>query len=45
LRAYYGSKISSLLLKVSLPQNWAEKLKAKLEVDKAKSAQSISVFV
>ena len=38
-------QISSLLQKVSLPQNWAEKLLTRLEIDKAKSAQSVSAFV
>ena len=39
------TQISSLLQKVSLPVDWAEKLNAKLEKDKAKSAQSVSAFV
>ena len=38
-------QISSLLQKVSLPQDWAEKLLARLEIDKAKSAQSCAAFV
>src|SRR3989344_889376 len=38
-------QISSLLQKVSLPTDWAEKLNARLEKDKSKSAQSVSAFV
>src|SRR3989338_1325904 len=38
-------QISSLLQKVSLPMDWAEKLNARLEKDKTKSAQSVSAFV
>jgi len=38
-------QISSLLQKVSLPQNWAEKLLARLGIDKTKSAQSCAAFV
>ena len=38
-------QISSLLQKVSLPTDWAEKLNARLEKDKTKSAQSVSAFV
>ncbi len=38
-------QISSLLQRVSLPADWAEKLNAKLEKDKSKSAQSVSAFV
>ena len=38
-------QISSLLQKVSLPQDWVEKLLARLEIDKAKSAQSCATFV
>jgi site-specific DNA recombinase len=37
-------QISSLLQKVSLRSDWAEKLLARLEINKAKSAQSVSVF-
>src|SRR3989344_4837722 len=38
-------QISSLLQKVSLPADWAEKLNTRLEKDKSKSAQSVSSFV
>ena len=38
-------QISSLLQKVSLYPDWAEKLQARLEKDKEKSAQSVSAFV
>ena len=38
-------QISSLLQKFSLPTDWAEKLNARLEKDKSKSAQSVSAFV
>jgi len=38
-------QLSSLIQKVSLPADWAEKLNARLEKDKAKSAQSVSAFV
>ncbi len=38
-------QISSLLQKVSLPTDWAEKLDSRLEKDKTKSAQSVSAFV
>ena len=38
-------QISSLLQKVSLPADWAEKLNTRLEKDKTKSAQSVSAFV
>ncbi len=38
-------QISSLLQKVSSPQDWAEKHLEMLENDKKKSAQSVSVFV
>ena len=38
-------QISSLLQKVSLPADWAEKLNTRLEKDKATSAQSVSAFV
>src|SRR3990172_12873352 len=38
-------QISSLLQKVSLPADWAEKLNTRLEKDKSKSAQSVSAFV
>ncbi|TSC94418.1 MAG: recombinase [Parcubacteria group bacterium Licking1014_1] len=38
-------QISSLLQKVSLRPDWAEKLQIRLEKDKAKSAQSVSAFV
>ncbi len=38
-------QISSLLQKVSLPQDWAEELFSILEKDKRESAQSCSVFV
>ena len=39
------AQISSLLQKVSLPQNWAEYLNQKLKQDKMESAQSVSAFV
>src|SRR3989344_6189505 len=39
------AQISSLLQKVSLRPDWAEKLNARLEKDKSKSAQSVSAFV
>jgi site-specific DNA recombinase len=38
-------QISSLLQKVSLPPDWAEKLLARLEIDKTKSAQSCAAFI
>ena len=38
-------QISSLLQKVSLRPDWAEKLQAKLENDKKKFVQSVSAFV
>ena len=38
-------QISSLLQKVSLPADWAEKLNARLEKDKTTSAQSSAAFV
>ena len=38
-------QISSLLQKVSLRPDWAEKLKVMLEKDKTKSAQSVSAFI
>ena len=38
-------QISSLLQKVSLPQDWAEELSIMLEKDKRESAQSCSAFV
>ena len=38
-------QISSLLQKVSLRPDWAEKLTARLERDKVESAQSVSAFV
>ena len=38
-------QISSLLQKVSLPQDWAEYLTQRLEKDKAESAQAVSAFV
>ena len=38
-------QISSLLQKVSLRSDWAEKLQAKLENDKKKFVQSVSAFV
>ena len=38
-------QISSLLQKVSLRPDWAEKLQTRLEKDKTKSAQSVSAFV
>jgi site-specific DNA recombinase len=38
-------QISSLLQKVSLRPDWAEKLTARLEKDKVESAQSVSTFV
>ncbi len=38
-------QISSLLQKVSLPQDWAEELQSMLEKDKKESAQSCSAFV
>ena len=39
------AQISSLLQKVSLPQDWAEYLNQRLEKDKVESAQSVSAFV
>src|SRR3989344_9064555 len=39
------AQISSLLQKVSMPQDWAEYLNERLEKDKKESAQSVSVFV
>ncbi len=39
------AQISSLLQKVSMPQDWADYLNQRLEKDKTESAQSISVFV
>ncbi|KKP60057.1 MAG: Recombinase [Candidatus Nomurabacteria bacterium GW2011_GWF2_35_66] len=38
-------QISSLLSKVSMPQDWADYLNTRLEGDKMESAQSVSVFV
>ena len=38
-------QISSLLQKVSLPQDWAEELQTMLEKDRKESAQSCSAFV
>ncbi len=38
-------QISSLLQKVSLPQDWAEYMFGRLENDKTESAQSVSAFV
>jgi len=38
-------QISSLLQKVSLRTDWAEKLNARMEKDKTKSVQSVSAFV
>ncbi len=38
-------QISSLLQKVSLRPDWAEKLQTRLEKDKKESAQSVSAFV
>ncbi len=38
-------QISSLLQKVSLPQDWADYLNKRLEKDKVESAQSVSAFV
>ncbi len=38
-------QISSLLKKVSLPQDWAEELQTMLEKDKKESAQSSTAFV
>ncbi len=38
-------QLSSLIQKVSLPVDWAEKLLAMAERDKAKSALSASAFV
>jgi len=39
------AQISSLLQKVSLRSDWAEKLLEMLKIDKIKSAQSVSAFV
>ena len=39
------AQISSLLQKVSLPQDWADYLNMRLEKDKVESAQSVSAFV
>ena len=39
------TQISSLLQKVSLPQDWADYLNTRLEKDKVESAQSVSAFV
>ena len=39
------AQISSLLQKISLPQDWAEYLNQRLEKDKVESAQSVSAFV
>ena len=39
------AQISSLLQKVSLPQDWAKYLNQRLEKDKVESAQSVSAFV
>ena len=39
------AQISSLLQKVSLPEDWAEYLNQRLEKDKVESAQSVSAFV
>ena len=38
-------QISSLLQKVSMPQDWAEYFNSRLEDDRKESAQSVSVFV
>ena len=38
-------QISSLLQKVSMPQDWADYLNMRLEKDKMESAQSVSIFV
>ncbi len=38
-------QISSLLQKISMPTDWAEKLKTRLEKDKKESAQSVVAFV
>ena len=38
-------QISSLLKKVSMPQDWADYLNTRLEEDRMESAQSVSVFV
>jgi hypothetical protein len=38
-------QISSLLQKVSMPQDWADYLNMRLEKDKTESAQSVSIFV
>src|SRR3989339_2256274 len=38
------TQISSLLQKVSLPQDWADYLNTRLEKDKVESAQSVSAF-
>ena len=38
-------QISSLLAKVSMPQDWADYLNQRLEKDKVESAQSVSDFV
>ena len=40
-----NKQISSLLKKVSLRQDWAERLTTKLEKDKTKSVQPVSAFV
>ena len=39
------AQISSLLQKVSLPQDWADYLNGRLEKDKVESSQSVSAFV
>ena len=38
-------QISSILQKVSMPQDWADYLNMRLEKDKTESAQSVSIFV
>ena len=38
-------QISSLLQKVSMPQDWADYLNMRLEKDKTESVQSVSIFV
>ncbi len=39
------AQISSLLQKVSMPQDWADYLNERLEKDKTESAQSVHIFV
>ena len=39
------AQISSLLQRVSMPQDWADYLNERLEKDKVESAQSVSAFV